>query len=249
MTALENNKEQPVISIVTIVYNDFENIEKTIKSILSQSYNNVQYIIVDGASTDGTKEIIEKYKDSVDVFLSERDSGISDAFNKGTQLAKGEYINYMNSGDTFIDNDSLSFFVDKIVNTQADVVTAFSRFVDSKIPKTTLSNCSHISKKAMISHQASFISMSLFEKYGLYDEDFKVRMDYEFWIRVLPKSSLYFIDEILVDYSDGGVSGQSSNINYREEIRAQIKNLKSITLLFCLFKSTIKFVAKKIFKK
>ncbi|MGJ8645372.1 MAG: glycosyltransferase family 2 protein [Marinomonas colpomeniae] len=240
------NQDLPLISIITIVYNDVENIEKTIKSILEQSYKNIQYIVVDGASSDGTKTILEKYKDNIDVFISENDTGISDAFNKGTKLVKGDYINYMNSGDSFIDNNSLLKFVHAIVDSNSDVVTAFSRFSNSRIPKKVVSNTSFINKKSMISHQASFISKKLFDQYGLYDETFKVRMDYEFWLRVLPHSTLFFINETLVDYADGGISGKNTKLNFDEEVRAQRKNLNFIKREFYFVDSTLRYILKKV---
>ncbi|NLU96929.1 hypothetical protein B6N13_02320 [Marinomonas sp. UCMA 3892] len=245
----QNTQWQPIINIITIVYNDVENIEKTLKSVLNQSYENIHYIVIDGGSSDGTRQLIEKYQDKLFAFLSEKDTGISDAFNKGTRLAEGDYINYMNSGDVFINNQSVSIFADAIVESKADVITAFSKFVDKRIPKKIVSDATFIGERSMISHQASFISKALFDKYGLYDEDFRIRMDYEFWLRVLPHSSLFFINDTLVDYADGGISGQNSGKNFKEEIKAQIKNLPSITLVICLVKSSLKYFIKRLIGK
>lgn len=93
--------EKPLITIITVVYNCKETLEKTIQSVLNQTYNNIEYIIIDGASTDGTLDIIKKYEDKIDYWQSEPDNGIYDAMNKGIVLAKGEWINFMNAGDTF----------------------------------------------------------------------------------------------------------------------------------------------------
>lgn len=95
------------ITIVTVVYNDKNNIEKTINSVLNQSYNSKEYIVVDGKSTDGTLEIVKKYADQISVIVSEPDRGIYDAMNKAVDLAHNEWIIFMNSGDVFADNDTL----------------------------------------------------------------------------------------------------------------------------------------------
>ena len=102
--------QDPLITIITVVLNDEKNIEKTIQSVLGQKYKNIQYIIIDGNSKDQTKNLINKYIDDIDVFISENDKGIYDAFNKGLQRAKGELIGFVNSGDT-LTYDSLEILV------------------------------------------------------------------------------------------------------------------------------------------
>ena len=97
---MSNNSANPLISIITVVLNDEKNIENTIRSVIDQEHKNIQYILVDGGSTDLTLEIIKKYKDFISVLLTEKDQGIYDAFNKGLKLAKGDLIGFVNSGDT-----------------------------------------------------------------------------------------------------------------------------------------------------
>ena len=97
---MSKNLLNPLISIITVVLNDEKNIENTIRSVIDQEYKNIQYILVDGGSTDLTLEIIKKYKDFISVLVSEKDQGIYDAFNKGLKLAKGDLIGFVNSGDT-----------------------------------------------------------------------------------------------------------------------------------------------------
>jgi len=94
-------EKKPLISVVTVVYNGEKHLEQTIKSVLDQGYDNIEYIIIDGGSTDGTLEIIKKYEDAIDYWVSESDGGIYDAMNKAISLATGEWINFMNSGDDF----------------------------------------------------------------------------------------------------------------------------------------------------
>ena len=102
-------EDKPLISIITVVYNGDKYLEETVQSVLSQTYDNVEYIIIDGASTDGTIDIIRKYEDQIDYWVSERDKGMYDAMNKGIDAASGELINFMNAGDRliFLDVNSL----------------------------------------------------------------------------------------------------------------------------------------------
>ena len=100
-----NNK--PLISIITAVFNGEKYLEQTIKSIINQTYKNFEYIIIDGGSTDGTLEIIKKYEDKISYWISEKDKGISDAFNKGVTAAKGDYINFQGDGDGFLSSETL----------------------------------------------------------------------------------------------------------------------------------------------
>ncbi len=102
------NHKFPLVTIITVVYNNLPFIEETIQSVLNQTYPNIEYIIIDGGSTDGTLNIIKKYEKFLDYWVSEKDKGIYDAMNKGIQLAKGKWINFMNSGDTFYSNDTIN---------------------------------------------------------------------------------------------------------------------------------------------
>ena len=99
---------QPKISVVTVCYNAVNDIEKTILSVINQTYPNIEYLIIDGGSTDGTMDIVNKYKDKIDVIVSEPDKGIYDAMNKGIDRATGDWINFMNAGDCFFEKETVN---------------------------------------------------------------------------------------------------------------------------------------------
>lgn len=98
----------PRLSVVTIVYNNVRDIERTIQSVINQTYSNIEYVIVDGLSNDGTLQVIDQYKSQITKFISEKDEGIYDAMNKGLALATGDYVIFMNSGDEFYDNETVA---------------------------------------------------------------------------------------------------------------------------------------------
>ena len=117
---------QPKISVVTVCYNAVNDIEKTILSVINQTYPNIEYLIIDGGSKDGTMDIVNKYKDKIDVIVSEPDKGIYDAMNKGIDRATGDWINFMNAGDMFWEKDSiLKVFAASGVDDSLDVIYGF----------------------------------------------------------------------------------------------------------------------------
>jgi glycosyltransferase involved in cell wall biosynthesis len=173
------------ISIITINYNDAIGLEKTIVSVLSQSYLDFEYIIIDGNSKDGSKAVIEKYKDKFTYWVSENDNGIYHAMNKGISNATGDYLLFMNSGDVLINEvNILNVCSERLVE---DIV-AFDCFLERE--NKIVGRRTHIEQPTLfyvykngLKHQSTFIKRSLFEKVGLYNESYKIAGDYEFWNR------------------------------------------------------------------
>lgn len=152
-------KDKLLISIITVVYNGEEYLEETIQSVINQTYDNVEYIIIDGASTDGTLDIIKKYADKIDYWISEKDEGISAAFNKGILVASGKYLNFLNAGDKLLHKNILNNFDKYFINSDA-IITGFSKFGNSTIPHKKLTNRDPLCAKSLLSHKPLLLGLS-----------------------------------------------------------------------------------------
>jgi glycosyltransferase involved in cell wall biosynthesis len=215
--------DRPVISVVTVVYNGRDGLEETIRSVLSQTYRNVEFIVIDGGSTDGTQDLIRRYDHDIAYWMSEPDEGISDAFNKGLSVIKGDWVMFLNAADTFSTSDSLAVMAQHCGT--APIISGFARSNGKMLPKRALRNSDPIAVRAMLSHQASIVHKSLFDTYGVFDTSFRIRMDYDFWLRVLRRERFLFLDRILVEFAAGGASGSDRKLYLLEELRANKKNL------------------------
>lgn len=197
---------QPLITVITIVYNGINELESTIQSIITQTYPNIEYIIIDGASNDGTIDIIKKYQNKISKWVSEKDDGIYDAMNKGILLSTGEYINFMNSGDIFINENIINNFVEFITTKkylEKEIVFCGNNLI--KFP-----NCDIVCKADInnieIWHQSVFI-FSKIQKENLFDKRFKIAGDYELWFRLISKNiSFIKLDFIVAKYDGLGLS-------------------------------------------
>jgi glycosyltransferase involved in cell wall biosynthesis len=180
---------RPVITVITVVFNEAVSIENTMLSVLNQTYDNVEYIVVDGGSNDGTLDIIRQYDHAIDYWVSEKDAGIYDAMNKGLRLASGEWINFMNSGDLFYKTTTLEkiafHFREKYSIVYGDV-QAFSKrhhFNVMKISRPVTPK--NLIMKLPICHQATFITLKAFKEVGLYDTNYKICGDHDWLLKAL----------------------------------------------------------------
>ncbi len=203
----ESLKNKPVVSIVTVVYNGAKYLEETIQSVINQTYNNVEYIIIDGASTDDTLDIIKKYEDKIDYWISESDSGIYDAMNKGIELVNGDWINFMNAGDGFFDNNTLQkvFYKNNLNN--IDVVYGNHKVIyQHKTRVAKAGDIKNIWKGSQFCHQSAFVSLKILKdnKFNLSN---RIGADFEFFYTLYRKKTNFkYMDIIIANYSSGGLS-------------------------------------------
>ena len=195
----------PSISIITVVYNAVDSIEQTIKSILDQNYPNMEYIIIDGGSTDGTIQLIKKYDEKISLFLSEPDKGIYDAMNKGILHAHGEWINFMNGGDCFNKSDVLT----KIFLNQIDdnIKFIYSDYFVKKRNGEKMYTASF--KKGIILHQSCIYRRSLHNDFGRYHVSRPIIVSDYLFFNLIPKE-YYFKTNVAISTNDGtGISSGS----------------------------------------
>jgi len=214
------------ISIITICYNARKHIRDTIESVIKQDYINIEYIIIDGDSDDGTKEIIHEYSDKISCFISEKDNGISHAFNKGIDNSTGDVLCFLNAGDMFVSNDVLSGVANDWMDNNVDIIfyqTLMENDLVSPNPRFK-DKAEKIWAKLELPHQATFVNRKLFMEMGSFNIELKIRMDYDFFARCLKKNKSYrYIKRVIVHYDDSGISSNKKNrVQFiREGIRVQ----------------------------
>ena len=211
------------VSIISVSYNSIGTISDTIKSVLAQTYPKIEYIIIDGSSTDGTIELIRSFGKSISKFVSEADNGIYDAINKGIRLATGDIVGILNSDDFFFDN----YVIEKVLRSfrehEIDAVFGDAQFVDpkktSKIVRYYSSKLFNVSKFKygfMPAHPSFYVKKELFEKLGYYKTDYKIAADFELLIRFLYNNQIKYkyIEMPFVSMRTGGISNKSIRSRY-----------------------------------
>ena len=178
------------ISIITVVFNNAETITDCIRSVLSQTYKNVEFIVIDGGSTDGTQLKIETFKDELGYYISEKDSGIFDAYNKGIRKATGDVIGILNSDDFFYEPDTIEKIVDAFEDSKADLVYGNGMFVSqNNTDKIKRIYSSKLFKKSYLNygwiplHPTIYVKKELYEQYGLYSLNYTIASDYDISLR------------------------------------------------------------------
>lgn len=220
------------LSIITVNLNNAEGLQRTISSVLEQDLAGVEFVIIDGGSTDGSREIIDSHTDFIHYWVSEKDSGVYHAMNKGIKKSSGEYLLFLNSGDLLYSPDTLSSVFSQF--RQADFLCGRSAIVrDGSVVHVTNPPEKHTFAtyyRATISHQATFIKKSVFDLYGYYREDFRYNSDYEFWIRtiILQNCSTEKISTIVCYYDLNGIS---STENQTEAYLSEIEQILNTPLL------------------
>lgn len=241
------------ITIITVVFNNCKTINTAIESVLNQTYNDIEYIIIDGGSTDGTIEIIEKYRNKISFLVSEKDKGIYDAMNKGIMLATGDIIGILNSDDLYNNNSILEIINNEFEKDEnLEILYGDLVYVDknciSKIIRKWIS-CEYFDEffeqGNVPPHPSLFLKRSVYNRVGLFNLKYKLAADYEFMLRIFKNYSfnIRYINQVLVRMRLGGATN---------------KNFKNIYLgnkeILCAWKQNflkppILFIPKKIIKR
>ena len=213
------------ISIITVSFNSAKTIKETIESILIQDYNNIEYIIIDGGSSDETIDIVKSYSEKISYFISEKDNGIYDAMNKGIKAATGDIVGILNSDDFYPNSFVLSNVAKSFKKYNCDAVYGDLVYVKEK-DTTQIKrywqagnyNTSKIKNGWMLPHPTFFVKKVMYDRYGLYNTDLKSAADYEMILKLLYKEniSVHYIPMILVKMRMGG----ASNSTFLNRIRA-----------------------------
>jgi glycosyltransferase involved in cell wall biosynthesis len=220
----EKKFENPRVTVVTVVFNRVTEIAATIESVLGQSYNNVEYIVIDGGSTDGTLDIIKQYNDRISYWVSEPDKGIYDAMNKAIRRATGEWINFMNCGDKFVDGALVAMFSEK--HHEADVI-----YGDALVQYTDFQNTWRIMrmnemwKRTPFCHQSCFVRTVEMKRH-LFDLNYKLSSDFDFLYKIyLEGKTFQYVNTTvcIYDYRDGATIRQELR-SLRERRHAVLKH-------------------------
>jgi glycosyltransferase len=204
------------ITIITVCYNRKTTIAKTINSVLDQNYPNIEYIIIDGNSTDGTKEIIESYRDRISQYISEPDKGMYDAINKGLQLATGDVVGLMHSDDEFYDERAIGRIVARFnYDPSIEGVYGDGVYVSNDTKERLIRNriggpfsLQKVKSGWLPLHPTVYLKKTIIDKHGLYNLDFKIASDTEFLLRYLYKHKIKvsYINAYIVKMRMGGMS-------------------------------------------
>lgn len=213
------------VTVITVCYNAVSTIENTIRSVLAQTYDNIEYIVIDGGSTDGTVEVIRKYSDRIAKWISEPDKGIYDAMNKGIESATGEWINFRNSGDVFATPDSVARMFSTPVDSDVAVLHGDCYFVSEtdyiiKTPKIQEDNTCY--KRVMpVNHCASFIRAKI-HKARLFDLSYRASADYDFFYKCCEDGLKYEYRPVVVAlFAMDGFTASHKGITIRDNRRLQ----------------------------
>lgn len=204
-----SEKLMPLVSIITVVYNGDEFLEDTIQSVLSQNYENIEYIIIDGGSTDGTLDVINKYEDKIAYWISEPDNGIYDAMNKGIRVATGSLVGIINADDYYLPS-AINTVVKQVRSSNADIfygrLNEIDRFSSVVTKKLKIQNDWKLYLRMCIAHPATFVNRNVYEG-NLFPTKYRIAGDYYLLLKAkLRKKKFERVDSLLVYMREGGIS-------------------------------------------
>lgn len=227
--------DKPLVSVLIVVFNGVQFLEQTIQSVINQDYDNIEFIVIDGGSTDGTQKVIKQYEHAIDYWISEPDHGISDAFNKAVLLSSGDFLNFQGAGDFLAAGDVVSRMMNGI-DAQRDML------ISARVQRVREHNCDKIvwiaprrysprfNKRSLlfrmsIPHQGLLTNRRMFERYGLFDTDNVFSMDYEHLLRAYHEFPNVVMKNVIFSaWREGGIGlGRTSEI-LKEYAQIKMKN-------------------------
>ena len=209
---------KPLLSIITINYNDVNGLEKTINSVINQTFQDFEYILIDGGSSDKSIELIHSNIDRINYWVSEKDSGVFNAMNKGIKVANGSYLLFLNGGDVLNGDAALQDFISS-PNFEGDIIYGDYKFdIDGKVYPDVLTPLFFI--KSSLPHQSTFFKRHVFDEMGYYDERYKIVADRAFYIKCF-LSDQYKFKHINYPLSIFDLSGMSNDPNFKEKKDAE----------------------------
>jgi glycosyltransferase involved in cell wall biosynthesis len=236
------------VSIITVCYNSEKYIKTAIESVLSQDYDDIECIIVDGASTDNTKEIIKSFGDKISIFISETDKGIYDAMNKGIKLATGDIIGTLNSDDLYDNNQVISEVVDKLKNSSSEILYGNLYYVKKEntdsIVRTWQTDkfiSGSFKKGWHPAHPTLFVKREVYTKFGLFNLDYHLAADFELMLRFLEKYKLsnIYLNKPMVKMRLGGATNKNLRNIFNQNIecyKAFKKNQLNVSVLYPVYR-------------
>ncbi|MFA0496973.1 glycosyltransferase family 2 protein [Vibrio sp. 10N.222.54.B11] len=236
------------LTIITVNYNDSDNLDKTLDNIKSQSIDTFELIVVDGGSKDNSLDVVDKYCDIVSTLISEPDTGIYNAMNKGIKLATGDYVIFMNAGDSFVDENTLANIEQEMSdNPGFDIYYSDAIYVKATSEHIHHAEHSLIMSKMPFNHQSAVINRCLHDDI-LYNEEYRISSDYDFFLRAHKKDAKFHkIETKIARHSLDGISVTSPFHSCLESVHSHVMNYKSIK--FDETEYYGEFFIKEVFKK
>lgn len=241
--------KRTTFSIITVCFNSSKTIKNTFESVLNQSYNNFEYIIIDGNSTDGTIDIIKEYENLFNkkgikfTWKSEPDNGIYDAMNKGIRLSTGVLIGILNSDDTFETNALFNINQSYIKNPNYDVYHGMLKYINNGVTTMIRGSNSNILEKNMIEHPACFVKLQVYRMYGEFSLEYKFVSDYEFLLRIKRAGCKFLlIDSIISNFDENGAGNSYYSRMELIKLKKKYKIVNNIELIYNVSKVYIREV-------
>lgn len=238
------NDRTPIASIITVVFNGVNSIERTIRSVIDQKQSNIEYIIIDGGSQDGTIDVIKKYESVIDYWISEKDKGIYNAMNKGAGIARGKYITFLNADDVFM-KDYLDTFL-QYASGNADYFSCGVKMIYSNrtiqwIPPNCNNTADRFYWRMPLPHPGLMVKKHVFDEIGGFNEEYRFAADYDFILKLIRKYKGVFTEKLLVDFYMGGASSSMKILKENNSVRMKHYNSKMFHVIIAHLIEKIKW--------